>query len=796
MLRDIVRAYRGLVRRPVFFLAVVLTLALGIGANSAIFSVIDAVLLKPLPYPGGDRLLAVYESSPRQKVARSKVNPARLEDWNRMNQTFTGIAGAYTESAAETSGSLPERMLTAKTSPRFFEVLGTPTLLGRGFNPEEEVAGGAPVVVISERIWNRRFHGDPQAIGKTLRFGNNGYQVVGVAPASFAFPSDDVDAWLPAQIRAAVMRQRDTRFYNTVGRVKSGVSPDVARADLAAVQARLAQQYPQTDGQWAAVSEPLKEETVGGVRRSLWILFGAVSLVLLIACANVAYLMLAQASRREGEIALRFSLGANRAQVVAELLREAVCAALPGALLGLLLAGWGAQWFQSAAAHLPRAGEIRLDWRIVAFTLVVCGGVTVLFGLLPALAATRRQMAEQLAQASRRHLGGRRFSLRLLVSAQIALALVLLVGAGLLIRTLSEMGRVPLGFQPDHVLALQISASFSEKNDMKRVQKRLARTLETLSAIPGIQAAALSLNAPGGATEEYPGQFSIAGKGELHEGEKMFADLQSVSPDYFQTLGIPMLAGSTCRINFEEHRMQPVLVNRAFRTRFLAGGDAVGQRLNVGPGPVEIVGVVGDIRSHGYTRDPGPVIYFCELPGYFPDPQYLVKTAGSPAAMVETVRRKMQSIEPGRAVYNTKPLSEFLAGTLAEKRFQSQLLSLFGLTALLLAAIGLYGVTSFLVTERRREMGLRAALGARPAQLLGHVARDGGSMAGVGIGLGLAAAVVLSRSMGSLLFGISPLDPVTFVAVPLVLVLVAAAAVGIPARRAMQADPMESLRQD
>jgi len=535
---------------------------------------------------------------------------------------------------------------------------------------------------------------------------------------------------------------------------------------------------------------------VGGVRRSLWILFGAVSLVLLIACANVACLMLAQASRREAEIAVRFSLGARRRQVVGELLREALCAAIPGALLGLLLALWGAQWFQHAAASLPRSGEIRLDWRIVAFTLAVSAGTTLLFGLLPALAATRRQMAEQLAHASRRQVGGRRASLRILVSAQVALALVLLVGAGLLIRTLSEMGRTALGFQPDHVLALQISASFSEKNDMPRVQQRMARTLETLSAIPGVQAAALSLSAPGGATPENPGPFSIVGKGDLQEGEKMFADLQSVSPDYFRVLGIPMLAGQTCRIRFDQQHLQPVLVNRAFHSRFLAGENAVGQQLRVEDGPVEIVGVVGDTREHGYAKDPLPVIYFCELPGFFPDPQYLVKTAGSPAAMVEAVRRKMQAIEPGRAVYNTRPLTEFLAGTLTERRFQSQLLSLFGLTALLLAAIGLYGVTSFFVAQRRREMGLRAALGARPAQLLGHVFRQGAAMAGAGIGAGLLAAVLLSRSMASLLFGVSTLDPLTFLAVTLCLALVASAAIWIPARRAMQADPMDSLRQE
>src|SRR5262245_27966627 len=491
MLRDVLRTYRGLVRRPAFFLAVVLTMALGIGANSAIFSVIDAVLLKPLPYPAGDRLMALFESNLEKKTPRSGVAPGRIEEWNRMNSTFAGMAGAYTESMADTSSALPEKLVTARISPRFFAVLGTPPLLGRVTTPEEDRANGPAAAVISERLWRRRFNGDTNAIGKMLRFAERGYPIIGVLPDSFRFPASDVDVWMPAQFPAGMMRSRNGRFYTSVGRLKEGVVPATAAADLVAVQARLSADFPATDGGWSAVVEPLKEQAVGGVRRSLWILFGAVSLVLLIACSNVACLLLALASRREREIAVRFSLGARRAQVVGGLLSEAVCAALPGASLGLGIAGAGATWFRVAAANLPRAEEIRVDWRIVAFTFTATIVTAVAFGLLPALQATRGR----LMQGGRALVSGRPGLLRTPAAAQIALAIVLLVGAGLLIRTMSRIGQTPLGFNPEKVLTLRMSASWSERGPL--VAQRLLRTLQALAGIPGVTASALTINVPG-----------------------------------------------------------------------------------------------------------------------------------------------------------------------------------------------------------------------------------------------------------------------------------------------------------
>ncbi|HXB75544.1 MAG TPA: ABC transporter permease [Candidatus Acidoferrales bacterium] len=791
---DLLRVYRGLLKRPGFFLAVVLTLALGIGANSAIFSVIDAVLLKPLPYPAGDRLLAVYEVNPRQKVARGWLAPGRLEEWNRMNRNFAGIAGAYTESLAETSGLLPEKLVCARVSPRFFAVLGTPPLAGRGFSPEEDQTNGPWAAVISERFWDRRFQRDPQVAGKLLRAGSRSYTIVGVAPDSVRFPAGDVDVWTPAKLPDVVMRSREARFYIAVGRLKEGVKPAAAQADLSAVEGRLALQYPGTDANWAAFVEPLKEDTVGGVRRSLWILFGAVTLVLLIACANVACLLLAHASHREREIAVRISLGARRVQVVGHLLAEALCAALPGALLGLLVASAGADWFRTAARRLPRADEIRLDWRIVAFTLTITMVTAILCGLFPALSATGRQMSGRLAQGSRTQVSGRGSAIRLLVSAQIALAIVLLVGAGLLIRTLSRLGQTPLGFQPENVLTLKISASWGEKNNMRLVEQRLARTLGALTTVPGVQLSALTVSMPG-TGEEYLQPFGIEGRDTVSEGQKTLADLQAVSPDYFRLLGIPMLSGQTCGPDANSKTLSPVLVNRSFVDQFLSAMTPLGRHLTAGTAKMEIVGVVGDVREHGYSKGPKPVIYFCGMPGYYPDPVYMVKTAMNPAQLVETVRRKMQALEPSRAVYDTRPLADWLDASLSEKRFQTRLLSMFGMTALLLAMVGLYGVTSFFVSQRRREIGLRAALGAQPAQILVHVFRQGARMTGLGLVVGLAAAAALTRFIATLLFGIVPLDPVTFAVVPVVLAFVAALAVWVPARRATRVDPLEALRE-
>ena len=800
MLGAIHRTYRGLLKHPTYFLAVVVTLMLGIGANSAIFSVIDAVLLRPLPYPASDRLMQLYQNNSAKKVKKSNIAPSAVEDWNRMSQSFTGVTGAYTDNLTETTSELPEKVVCGIVAPRFFPVMGTPALLGRGFTMGEDQMNGPAVAVISERFWRRRFNSDPNVLARNVRIRSASLGVIGVMPESFRFPAADVDIWIPAQMPKAVMESRESRFYTTVGRLRSGVNRASAQADLNTVQAQLGGQYPATDAGWSVEVDPLKEETVGGVRRSLWILFGAVSLVLLIACSNVACLMLVRASQRERDVAVRFSLGARRSQLVGELLLEAVCLAIPGGVLGLTLSMWGSDLFRQAAAKLPRAEEIHLDWRIVVFTLALSVLTTVLFGLIPAFQGTRQKLSSVLAIGTRTQTGGRQVVQRFLVGAEIALAIVLLVGANLLIRSLSHLGNVSLGFQPDHVLSLRISASWGETGNPAKVAQRLDKTLQVFRNTPGVESAAFLTGLPG-SSEPYDQIFQIAGRASDQTGEKLYSDMTIVSRDAFRTLGVPFVAGQTCPETAPNSQApSPVVVNNSFAQRFFPNDNPIGHRLfyAISGNKIqnEIVGVTGDVRDHGYAADPKPMIYWCGQSGFIPDPYFLIKTHDDPTGMANTLRQVVRGIEPTRAVYDIQPLSDYLDTTLSERRFQTLLLSLFATTAILLAAIGLYGVVTFLVQQRTREIGLRVAIGAQMHHILWEVFRQGAVMTLGGLAAGLICAGILSRLMASLLFRVSSLDPVTFGMVPMVLMVVAAGALFFPARRAARIDPMVALRQE
>ncbi|HLJ44648.1 MAG TPA: ABC transporter permease [Bryobacteraceae bacterium] len=789
-MRLVYRTCRSLLNRPKFCFAIILTLALGIGANSAIFSVIDAVLLQPLPYPGGDRVVAIFQSNPDQQVVRGDLSPAQVEEWNTANHSFVAIAAAAAENVAETSGALPEKLVRARISPRFFSVLGMPPIIGRFFSPDEDQTNGPRAAIVSERFWKRRFGADPAAIGQSLRFSDESFPIVGVLPDSFHFPSPGVDVWAPAQLRPVVMRMREQMWYSTVGLLKPGVNIRTAQADLASIQNRLGKQFPVTDAHWTPIVEHLEKNGKSTAGRPLWILFGSVSLLLLIACVNVACLLLADGKRREREIAICFSLGARRGQIIRDLLAESLCLAVPGAALGLIASVWGASLFRHAAGKLPRIEQMQLDWRIVLFTLSIGLATTLLFGLLPAFQITRYQ-------GSRSQVSGQQPLLRALVAAQIALAIVLVVGAGLLIRTLSELGRVPLGFQPDPVLTFRMSASWAEKAKAALVRQRIYRTIDALRTIPGVEDAATTLTLPGGG-DVYPQPFDIVGRNTI-TGVKSSADLQLVAPHYFHVLGIPILSGQTCRETLDSNPIQPALVNRAFADKFFPNQNPLQQHLATPPpSPVtfEIVAVVGDVHEHGYAQDPQPTIYSCGAPGFFPDPEFMVKAQGNPMLLAESIRQKLGPLEPSRAVYDVKRLSDYLSSSLDERRFQTLLLSLFGSTALLLAAIGLYGVMSFIVSQRTREIGLRVALGARPAQVLAQVYRQGAVTAGTGMLAGLGLAVLLTRYISSLLFGVKPFDGLTFGAVIVLLAVVAAFATWGPARRATQVDPMEALRQE
>jgi putative ABC transport system permease protein len=790
-----VRSGIRLVRKsPSFSAAVILTLALGIGANSSVFSAINAILLRPLPFPDGDELMLLRQYDRKAKNPNSFVAPVRLEDWNRLNKTFQAISGWYLNDASETSGALPEKVTMAWVAPRFLQVWGISPAIGRDFTPEEEHFGGLRAVLISDRFWRRRFDADPSAIGKSLRLDNRSYTIVGVMPAAFDFPLHDANVWSPSPHDAPFAKGRENTWYTAIGRLKPGVTLGQARANLANVQSQLGREFPRSDAKVGVDVQPLKNNMVGSLRRGLWVLFGSVSLLLLIACTNIAGLLLARTTEREREISIRLSLGASRTSIIAQLVTECFVLALAGSGLGLLLAGAGSKVLRTLAKTIPRAEGITLDWRIVLYTLACAVLATLLCGLFPALRGSRRSIASALAQGSRTQVSTHNPFQWLLVIVQVALAVTLLVGAGLLLRSFQELGRVSPGFQASHILTLRISGNWAETNDFKKFGQRVDRELEDLRSTPGVRAVATSLFLPG-----IPGDSQIEVKiaeGRSEVGGKIIADSRVVSHGYFETMEIPVLAGEGCSESFSAH----AVVNRSFADKYLTGSTAIGYHLQQvsnpwGVGSSEIRGIAADAREQGLDREPAPTIYWCaSAPN--PSPWFLIRTQGDPMSMAETLRRKIHQVEPARAVFDISPLEQHLSDGFAENRLRTLLLTLFALIAISLACVGLYGTLSYFVTLRRREVGLRLALGALRGQIVRQFLSQGLGVSLLGCVSGLCLAAVFSRVLTGLLYGVPSSDPVTWVSVVLLVFTVALFAAFLPALRAARLEPMQVLRDE
>jgi putative ABC transport system permease protein len=794
-LRSAVRFIR---RSPSFSLAVILTLALGIGANSAVFSAIDAVVWRPLPFPSGDQLIQISQHDVQGRGANRFVAPVRLEEWNRVASTFQSISGYYFDDLSELSGPLPEKITEALVAPRFLQVLEVSPALGRNFTTEEEHWGGPNAVILSYGYWQSRFHSDPAAVGQKVHIGNHYYPVIGVMPSWFHFPNRDVDMWTPSAPDAPFAQRRDATWFTVIGRMKPRVTLRQATADLATVQSGLGRQFPKPDAELTVQTEPLKDTIVGTVRSSLWLLYGSVSLLMLIACSNIVALLLARTAQREHEISIRLSLGASRRAVIAQLLTEVMTLAVLGSLVGLLVASAAAHEFHLMAKTLPRAEEIVLNWRVVVYSLL-CAVITALIcGLLPALRGTTTRkgcgLATSLAQASRTQVSTRNPVQWMLVTVQVTLAVTLLVGAGLLVRSLEAIGRVSPGYDPSHVLTLQVSGSWGETSDMKGVVQRIDRTLDGLRTLPGVEAAATSAILPG-VPAKYQQEFKIDGK--LDPDRKILADSRWVSTGYFETMRIPVLVGEACR---RASTTVDVVVNRSFANLYLTGPAAVGHNIeqaayNDFQSAGTVRGIVGDAREEGLDEAPMPTIYSCfSAPDPFPN--YLVRTRAEPMQMAEAVRRRIHELEPGRSVYAIMPLQQHLDEVLSDNRLRTRLLSLFALTAVSLACIGLYGTLSYLGRLRQREVGVRLALGALRSQIVGRFLLQGLRAAGVGCVAGLALAVGCSRFLASMLYGVSAIDPATYASVVLFILLVAAIASLAPAVRAACVEPVKVLREE
>jgi predicted permease len=791
-LRNIRYAVRTLSRTPGFTVTVVLTLALGIGANTAVFSAIDAVLLRPLPFPDSDRLVRIQQKNSR--TTETPVAPVRLEDWNQLNSTFAGITGFYTEDVSETSADLPEQLRRAYVAPRFVEVWGMTPALGRGFTDAEHQPGAPPAVVISDRYWRRRFAGDPNVLGKLVRVADTTAPIVGVMGPLFRLPDPDVDAWFP-RVNDQITRFRQATWYTGIGRLNAGVTLEQARADLAAVQTRLGEQYPDSDRDITVLLEPLKETMVGRYRASLWLLFGGVSALLLITCTNVAALLLSRGAQRRSEVAIRLALGASRTTVAAQLLTETGVLALAGSAIGLAVAAIVGVTLRSLASDVPRLDEISIGGRLLLYSLASACIVSLLCGLMPMIRTARDGLASTAQDAGRTQASTRSSIQWLLVGTQIALSVTMLAAAGLLVRSLNELSRVDPGFEPARVLSFRISGNYAEFGDYPRLLRRIDTALEQLRSLPGVEASATSFSAPGVPTGFQIGFELVEAQGD--KGTRLVAESRVVSPEYFETLRIPLLEGTLCRR--QPRGATELMVNRSFADRYLAGRPSViGLHLanpNTPVPPGRIAGLVGDVRERGLEQAPGPTVYFCSS-AQAPTPYFLVRTQGEPAAVVQAVRLKLKELEPLRAVYDIAPLETRIGDAFAQNRLRTTLLALFAATALSIACVGLYGTVSYAVSRRRRESALRLALGALRRDIVRQFLGQGLRVAAIACACGLVLSVVFARAFSGMLYGVSPLDPATLSSVAGIVLGVTALAALIPAMRAALTQPMRALRED
>ncbi|MFN2452747.1 MAG: ABC transporter permease [Pyrinomonadaceae bacterium] len=802
LLQDLRYGARLLLKRPAYTAMTVLTLALGIGANSAIFSVVDAVLLNPLPFVEPDRLVYMEGADLRDGSKGGAISPPDFLDYREQNHVFERLAAFQPLSFTVTgNGSESERIPAARVSAGFFETLGVaPIGGGRTFLAEEEQEGRNGIVIISYGLWQRRFGGDPKAVGQTLTINGQNAQIVGIMPNGFQYPRE-AEMWTPIAFKTPPMSLRRSHFLWAIGRLKQGVSFDQAQAGMTAIARQLEQQYPDSNKNFGAGLTLLPERTVGELRQTLLLLAAAVCFVLLIACANVANLTLARGAARHREIAIRSALGASRARVVRQLLTESVLMALIGGALGLLLAVWSVDLLVSLSPeNLPRLKEVTTDWRVVGFTFVVSIVTGVLFGLAPALASSKTNLTDTLKEGSRGLTGTGRQRLRsLLVVSEVALSLMLLIGAGLLIKSFVRLSQVDTGFKPENVLTMQLTltrAKYPEKQQRAAFFNQLLERIETL---PGAEAAGTVSELPLSG-QENDTFFTIEGKPTVAFGStENDANIRVVSTDYFRAIGIPLIKGRTFTNRDTLDAPNTILVSESFARRYLPNEDPIGKRLTIDfgqPWTGEIAGVVGNIRHSSLAQETGGEMYVsgAQTPPF--STNLVVRTPVDPSKMTAAIRNEVQALDKDLPLYNIKTMERRISESAAQPRFRTLLVGLFACLALVLASVGIYGVISYSVTQRTHEIGLRMALGAQGRDVFKLVIKQGMQLALAGVGLGLIGAFIVTRVMSSLLYGVSATDPVTFAGITLLLTFVALFACYIPARRATKVDPMVALRYE
>ena len=799
--QDLVYALRALRSAPGFALVALLTLALGIGANTAIFSVVRGVLLSPLPFPDADRVIRVWHANQSENDLKSQVSEPDFLEWKAESTRFASLAAYWYApggSGADLTGvGNPERIQGAYFTPGFFETLGARAALGRTIRPEEAVVGNDRFVVLSDGLWRRRFGADRTIIGRPLTIQGDLFTVVGVMPPAFTFPADRIDFWMPLSIMGpdAIGRQRASRFLDVFGRLGPNVTMAQARDELAALSRRIAEREQDARGWTDVTMLPVREALIGDVRRPLLVLLGAVAFVLLITCVNIAGLLLARATARQRELAVRSALGAGRGRILRQLLTESVVLALIGGALGVALAYAGVGALRAlGASELPRAAAIRIDGTVMLYAFAVSTLAGLLFGLLPALGATSRNLQAVLRAGSRGSVGNAGQKLRgALVVAEVALAVVLVVGAGLATKSFSRMLEIDPGFKPENVLAVRVGMHYDKYGD-ERIRGYYESLLASIAAVPGVEAV--------GAAKDFP----LRGTGELRPptipaGEngsdrQVRVPALHVSTDFFRAMGIPMRAGRSFTSADREDAPLVWIVNEAFAKRYWPNEPAVGKVLRMGRASIQIVGVVSDFRQKNLTDPPEPTVYMHYLQNMRAGLSIAVRTVGDPLRYANAVREAIWSVDRDQTITSVETLSAVVGGNVARPRLLASLLVLFGVMGLSLGALGIYGVLAYAVSQRRQEIGVRVALGATPRSVLGLVIGQGMTLAIIGVVAGIAGALILTRVMTTVLYEVRPTDPMTFAVVVIVLLGTAFVASWLPARRAVRIDPVQALRYD
>ncbi len=798
MLNDIRFAARSLLKRPGFTIIVVLTLALGIGANAAVFSVINAVLLRPLPYRDADRIVTLWQNNTKSALSQNDVSPANFIDWSEQSSSFEAIAGIEPFGFSMADEGEPERFTAWLVTSGFFQVAGTDALLGRTFTAEDYKPGNERVVVLGYGLWQRRFGGDKNVAGRKITLNGQPYVVVGVMPHEFQLPSER-EIWAP---RVLVENHRQTRgatYWNVVARLKQGTTVAQAQEEMNGIAARLAVQYPETNGGMGASVVPLFEQMTGQIRSALWVLAGAVGFVLLIACVNVANLFLVRGAERQREFAIRRALGAERWRLLRQTLTESLLLALVGGVTGVLLASWLVKLIPAlSSSKIPRVEYVEMDLRVVLFACGVSVLTAIIFGLVPAIQFWRNDIQSTLKESGRSTGTPVRHRVRkALVISEVAIAVVLLTGAGLLLRSFVRLIQVDPGFTKENVLALQV---FLPRNYDKRDQmiNFFDQSLEKIANVPGVETAAV-IATPPFIDLEQDANFNVVGRPAPPQGSEPAAFYAQVSSEYLNTLNIPLKQGRFFT-KFDNAGSQPVVViNETMARRYFPNEDPLGQRLIVIFGKAEtreIIGVVGDVLHNGLHVEPRAEMFVPHQQSVSAHMTFLVKTRTEPTSQVAAVKQAIREVNPRQTFARTATMDELVADSLKERRFNLFLLGLFAATALLLATIGIYGSISYSTRQRTNEIGVRIALGAQSRDVLRLIVGQGIGLALIGVAIGLGAAFLLTRAIRGLLFGVSPTDPLTFFAISLLLLFTALVASLIPARRATKVDPLVALRTE